>query len=340
MHLDSVQRTVLVTGGAGYIGSHVVRLLLRRGVRVLVVDDLSTGDPRRVVGVPFVRLDLSGPDARDRLVAAMLEHAVDGVMHFAAMKQVGESIDAPTRYFDRNVGGLTNLLAAMESTRTTRLVFSSSAAVYGEPATTLVREDEPRRPVNPYGQTKLVGEWMIENAAAAWGLRAANLRYFNVAGAGWSDLADSSVTNLVPIVIAAVRAGRATTVFGGDWDTPDGSCVRDYIHVLDLARAHLAALDFLRASAPAAYAVNLGTGGGASVLDVVRAVAAVSGTEPHVELAPRRPGDPAAVVADPTLANTLLGWHAERSVADIVESAWSACSAAEQGAVDCPENAA
>lgn len=320
----TTREAVLVTGGAGYIGSHVVRLLRERGVRVLVVDDLSTGDHSRVVGIPFEHLDLAAPDARGRLVDVLREHRVRSVMHFAAMKQVGESVAEPTRYFDRNVGGLTNLLAAMEDAGIRELVFSSSAAVYGAPEGEAVREDEPRRPVNPYGQSKLIGEWMTENAATAWGLRAANLRYFNVAGAGWSDLGDRGVTNLVPIVMAALRARRATSVFGTDWSTPDGSCVRDYIHVLDLARAHLAALDHLSRVPAGAYAFNLGTGTGSSVLDVVRTVESVSGTEAIVDLGPRRAGDPGIVVADPSRAASMLGWRAECTIDEIVRSAWAA----------------
>lgn len=318
-----LRATVLVTGGAGYIGSHVVRLLTERGVPVLVVDDLSTGDPSRVIGVPFLQLDIAAAGAREQLVGAIVEHGVGAVLHFAAMKQVGESVAEPTRYFDRNVGGLTNLLAAMETTRTERLVFSSSAAVYGEPRGGAVREDEPCRPVNPYGQSKLVGEWMIENAAGAWGLRAANLRYFNVAGAGWPDLADTGVSNLVPIVMQAARVGRPVRVFGTDWPTDDGSCVRDYIHVLDLARAHVAALDFLGDALAGASAFNLGTGAGSSVLQVIRAVEAVSGSAVAVDRAPRRLGDPAVVVADPSRANVLLDWRAEHTLADVVRSAWN-----------------
>jgi UDP-glucose 4-epimerase len=314
---------VLVTGGAGYIGSHVVRLLRERDVPVLVVDDLSTGDASRVIGVPFLQLDTAAPGAREQLVGAIVEYGVGAVLHFAAMKQVGESVVEPTRYFERNVGGLTNLLAAMETTRTDRLVFSSSAAVYGEPRGTAVGEDEPCRPVNPYGQSKLVGEWMIENAATAWGLRATNLRYFNVAGAGWPDLVDTGVSNLVPIVLEAARLGRPVRVFGTDWPTDDGSCVRDFIHVLDLARAHVAALDFLQDSVAGASAFNLGTGCGSSVLEVVAAVEALSGIAVEVDRAPRRRGDPAVVVADPGRANVLLGWRAEHTLADVVRSAWS-----------------
>ncbi|MGU3410274.1 UDP-glucose 4-epimerase GalE [Microbacterium sp. M1A1_1b] len=315
---------VLITGGAGYIGSHVVRLLRQRGDHVVIVDDLSTGRIDRVAGVPFVLLDVSGPGARERLVEVMLEHGITHVMHFAAMKQVGESMQQPTAYFDRNVGGLTNLLAAMRLVDCTQLVFSSSAAVYGGVAGTAVCEDAPLHPTNPYGQSKLVGEWMTQNAAMADGFRVANLRYFNVAGTGWDDLADDGRSNLVPIVVDAVDAGAAVPVFGTDWATPDGTCVRDYIHVLDLATAHIAALDWLACRRPGATAFNLGTGVGASVLDVVAAVGQASGRSVTAKDAGRRAGDPAAVVADPTRASLLLGWHAEHDLADIARSAWSA----------------
>ena len=319
---------VLVTGGAGYIGSHVVRLLRAAGRRVVVVDDLSTGSADRVPGTPLVRLDIAAPGAREHLRATMARHAVDSVVHLAAMKQVGESVARPTWYFDRNVGGLTNLLSAMETQGVARLVFSSSAAVYGEVEGHGVREDHPCAPVNPYGQSKLVGEWMIANAARAWGLRAVSLRYFNVAGTGWPELRDTTEANLVPIVIRAVRDGRPVPVFGADHPTPDGSCLRDYIHVLDLAGAHTAAVDHLRSADPGHIAVNLGTGQGTSVLDVVQSVSARAGRPAAIDVLPPRAGDPAAVVADPSLAHRLLGWRAERDVHDAVASAWASSTRA------------
>ncbi len=318
---------MLVTGGAGYIGSHVVRILREQGRSVVVVDDLSTGRAQRVRGVPIVQLDLAGPGARTRLEALIETHDVRAVLHFAAMKEVARSVAEPTSCFDQNVGGLLNLLAAMETTGCRDLVFSSSAAVYGDVRGSAVTEDAPRRPVNPYGQSKLVGEWMTENAAAARRMRVANLRYFNVAGAGSADLADDGATNLVPIVIDAVRHGRPVTVFGTDWGTPDGTCVRDYIHVQDLARAHVCALDALAEAGPGVTAYNLGTGSGSSVLDVVRAVERTSGRAALVEPSARRPGDPAAVVADPARAARELHWRAEFDLSAIVESAWRARAA-------------
>lgn len=317
-------RVVLVTGGAGYIGSHVVRLLVRQGVPVVVVDDLSTGLVERVPGVPFVHLDVSAPEARGRLVRVVSEHAVTDVVHLAALKSVGDSVQDPTRYFDRNVGGLTSVLAAAESTGVERFVFSSSAAVYGRPGGALVTEADPCCPINPYGQTKLVGEWMTAASAAAAGLATASLRYFNVAGTGWPDLADRSVSNLVPIVVDAVREDRPVPVLGRDWDTADGSCVRDYVHVLDLARAHVAALAFLGDRGRGSWTFNLGTGVGASVLDVVRTVEEVAGRRAVLDDRPRRPGDPAVVVADASRARAALDWRPTASLVDVVTSTWEA----------------
>ncbi|MDP9737185.1 UDP-glucose 4-epimerase GalE [Curtobacterium sp. 260] len=321
---SSDRSTVLVTGGAGYIGSHVVRLLVEAGRDVVVIDDLSTGELHRIGGVPFVHLDLASVRARARLGDTIRAHGVGGVVHLAAMKQVGESVDRPTWYFDRNIGGLTNLLAAMEDCDVRDLVFSSSAAVYGDVAGGQVREEHPCVPVNPYGQSKLVGEWMLTNAARAWGLRGISLRYFNVAGTGWPELRDRAETNLVPIVIRAVRSGRPVPVFGTDHPTADGSCVRDYIHVADLADAHVAALDHLHGADAGHTAVNLGTGRGTSVLEIVQAVSACAARPAVVDALPPRAGDPVTVVADPSRAVRLLGWRARRSVADAVRSAWSA----------------
>jgi len=326
MTLKHSVRATLVTGGAGYIGSHVVRLLAQRGEQVVVLDDLSSGDLGRIPDVPFVYIDLAAPDALDAIERALVDYRITSVMHFAARKQVGESVAAPTSYFDCNVGGLTNLLAAMERAGVQELVFSSSAAVYGEPEAATITESTPCVPVNPYGQSKLIGEWMTHNAATAWGLRVANLRYFNVAGTGWPDLADRVATNLVPIVINAALDGVAARVFGTDWDTPDGSCVRDYIHVLDLAEAHLAALDHLRRGGTESV-FNLGTGRGSSVLEVIRRVSECSGIDMQVEASPMRPGDPASVVADPSRANEVLGWRSTRTLQDIVQTAWDAAAA-------------
>ncbi|PRY12560.1 UDP-glucose 4-epimerase GalE [Kineococcus rhizosphaerae] len=316
--------SVLVTGGAGYIGSHVVRLLQQRGTDVVVVDDLSNGRAQRVGDAPVVELDLATDAAAPALERAFAEHDVDAVIHFAARKQVGESVAKPARYWSQNVGGTANLLQAMESAGVGKLVFSSSAATYGAPAVEVVREDGPAEPINPYGQTKLVGEWMTRAAGVAWGLRAANLRYFNVAGAGWDDLGDSAVMNLIPIVFTALDAGRAPAVFGDDYPTPDGSCIRDYVHVLDLAKAHLAALDHLAGEDRPHDTFNVGTGRGASVFEVLAEIRAVTGVDLDPVVNARRAGDPPRLVADVERITSTLGWSATQDLHDIVASAWSA----------------
>ncbi|MFC6345001.1 UDP-glucose 4-epimerase GalE, partial [Nocardioides hankookensis] len=269
--------TVLVTGGAGYIGSHVVRELRDRS-SIVVVDDLSTGRRDRVRPDELVVLDLADQTAPELLHEVMVERGVDAVIHLAARKQVAESVRRPAWYYTQNVGGLAHVLTAMELAGVGRLVFSSSAAVYGdvEGDRGPVREDDPCHPVSPYGQTKLVGEWLCRAAEDAWGLRWSALRYFNVAGAATSDLGDPGVTNLIPMVLDAVTSGRRPRIFGADYDTPDGTCVRDYVHVQDLARAHLAALDHLGSSAYDSSPhreFNVGTGRGSSVSEVVTEVA-------------------------------------------------------------------
>ncbi|WP_345713592.1 UDP-glucose 4-epimerase GalE [Kineococcus glutinatus] len=320
--------SVLVTGGAGYIGSHVVRLLQQRGQDVVVVDDLSNSTADRTGGAPLVQLDLAVDAAPERLAAEMRERGVTSVVHFAARKQVGESVARPAWYWKQNVGGTANLLLAMEEAGVRELVFSSSAATYGAPDVELVREDGPAEPINPYGQTKLVGEWMTRAAGRAWGLRAANLRYFNVAGAGWPDLGDVAVMNLVPMVFDRLERGEAPVVFGDDYPTPDGTCVRDYVHVLDLAKAHLAALDHLAADERPHDVFNVGTGRGASVLEVVEAVGAATGAAVEPVVRERRAGDPPRLVADVGRIRGTLGWSAEEDLTSIVTSAWQAWQAA------------
>lgn len=313
--------TVLVTGGAGYIGSHVVRLLSDRGQDVVVVDDMSNGVPARVAGHSVEPIDLSADDAEDRLVAAMASYGVSSVIHFAAKKQVGESVERPVWYYRQNVGGLANLLSAMERTGVSTMVFSSSAAVYGMPDVELVSEDTPCQPINPYGQTKLIGEWMIDNAVKAVGLNAVKLRYFNVAGAGWSELADEAVMNLIPIVLDRLERGKSPIVFGDDYPTPDGTCIRDYVHVKDLAEAHIAALDYVAAGAARASVFNVGTGAGASVIDVVDAIARGLGTEIVPAMGERRAGDPPRLVADVRRIAAELSWRTDHDLDEIVGSA-------------------
>ncbi|MFE2357794.1 UDP-glucose 4-epimerase GalE [Streptomyces parvulus] len=312
----------LVTGGAGYIGAHVVRALVDGGERVVVFDDLSTGSAGRVPdGVPLV---IGSVRDQALLEGAIRDHAVTGVVHIAGKKQVGESVERPLHYYRENVTGLATLLEAMTSTGVDRLVFSSSAAVYGMPDVDLVTEDTPCLPLSPYGETKLVGEWLINAAARAHGIRAASLRYFNVAGAAAPELSDTGVFNLIPMVFERLEAGDAPRVFGDDYATPDGTCVRDYIHVEDIASAHLAAARRL-AEAPegTALTLNVGRGEGSSVREMVDRVLKVTGRQ---DLAPqvteRRPGDPARIVAAADRAREELGWSARHDLDDMIDSAW------------------
>jgi len=313
---------LLVTGGAGYIGSHVVRAAEAAGHSCVVVDNLSTGFVARISS-PIVELELASADAPELLAKLMKQHRFDSVIHLAARKQVGESVQKPEEYFLENLGGLANLLLAMREVQLKSLVFSSSAATYGMPDVEKVSEDYPGVPINPYGQTKLIGELMVKNAAV-WGLRGVNLRYFNVAGAGSADLADTAALNLIPIAINAVKSGKAPVVFGTDYPTPDGSCIRDYVHVEDLALAHLAAVDYLAEDAQEFSTFNVGTGIGASVIEVLDALKTASGIDFEVAIGERRPGDPPRLVADVTRIEASLGFRTKHDLAAIVQSAWDA----------------
>ena len=307
---------VLVTGGAGYIGAHTAKALSDRGYLPVVYDSLSSGFREAVRWGPFVHGDIR--DAR-ALSDTMAEHGVKAVIHFAGLIEVGRSVAKPDLFWEHNVAGTVALLAAMRGRGVERLVFSSSAAVYGQggrgPLET-IPEHAPKAPASPYGDTKLACEWMIEAQCRAYGLTGVALRYFNAAGADASGLigeAHEPETHLIPLAIAAALGdGKALTVFGDDFDTPDGTCLRDYIHVSDLAEAHVAALE-ADLAAGAFEAANVGTGQGASVFEVVRAVGrAVGHAVPH-DVGARRAGDPPSLVADPRRARELLGWSATRS---------------------------
>ncbi len=247
--------SILVTGGAGYIGAHVVRLLHERGEQVIVADDLSTGQLERIGEAKLLRIDISRDEAYRQLTDAMVDQDVDAVIHFAARKQVGESVERPSWYYRQNVGGLANLTRAMYDAGVDRMIFSSSAAVYGRPSVVPVDENMPTNPISPYGETKLIGEMLLADCETAWNLQWISLRYFNAAGTGWPDLADPATLNLIPIVLQNLFEGQTPKVFGNDYPTADGTCVRDYVHVVDLATAHLAALDNLLAGRPG----NLGS---------------------------------------------------------------------------------
>ncbi|MFF0787865.1 UDP-glucose 4-epimerase GalE [Streptomyces spiralis] len=312
----------LVTGGAGYIGAHVVRAMTEGGERVVVYDDLSTGSADRVpAGVPLVVGSVLDGALLERTVR---DHGVVGVVHIAAKKQVGESVERPLHYYRENVTGLQTLLEAMAATGVDRLVFSSSAAVYGMPDVDLVTEDTPCVPMSPYGETKLIGEWLIAAAARAHGLKAAALRYFNVAGAATPGLSDSGVFNLVPMVFERLEAGQPPRVFGDDYATPDGTCVRDYIHVQDIASAHLAAARRLNeAPEGTSLVLNIGRGEGSSVREMVDRILKVTGHDDVVpEVTARRPGDPARVVASADRIRAELGWKAGHGLDEMIESAW------------------
>jgi UDP-glucose 4-epimerase len=306
---------LLVTGGAGYIGSVVTAELLDAGHSVVVLDDLSTGHRDAVPsGAELAEAGLRGCEP-------VLARGFDAVLHFAAKSLVTESGARPELYWDNNVGGTLALLEAMRRTGVERLVFSSTAAVYGEPEQVPIPVDHPVRPTNPYGASKLAVDHMLTSFANAHGLAATSLRYFNVAGARGAQGERHAVeTHLIPNAIAAATgAGEPLSVFGRDYPTPDGTAVRDYIHVVDLAEAHLRALDALTPGEHRIY--NLGSGAGSSVLDVVRAVTDVTGREVPVHDAPRRVGDPAVLVADGSAAERDLGWRPSRSLRDMVADA-------------------
>jgi UDP-glucose 4-epimerase len=317
--------TWLITGGAGYIGAHVVEQTIASGREVFVVDDLSTGIASRLSsGTPLGQISLLDKNDLER---AFGDSEITGVLHLAAKKRVGESVERPDYYWRENVGGLQNLLAAMKVHNVENFVFSSSAAVYGQPDVlpgTLISEKTPCAPINPYGATKLEGEVISQAVAESDGLKVAALRYFNVAGAGRPELGDQYIFNLVPIVFDALERGEQPTVFGDDYSTPDGSCIRDYVHVQDLADAHIAAMDFVEKSDAGFTAINIGTGSGASVFEVLAMIQDVTGISVDPIIGQRREGDPAALVADVSFAKDVLGWQSSRDLRDMVTSAWDA----------------
>jgi UDP-glucose 4-epimerase len=312
----------LVTGGAGYIGSHVIRALADAGMPVVVIDDLSTGLERFVPeSVPLVRGTLLDAD----LVARTLdEHDVTGVIHIAGFKYAGVSVQRPLHTYEQNISTMVILLKAMEHAGVDKLVFSSSAATYGTPDVDIVTEQTPTAPESPYGETKLVGEWMIRDAARASGLRHTSLRYFNVVGSGSDELFDVSPHNLFPLVFDMLVRGDTPRINGDDYPTPDGTCVRDYIHVSDLALAHVAAARRLEAGEPLEPVYNLGSGSGTSVREIMTTIREVTGFDFEPAIGPRRPGDPARIVASGELAARDLDWRMRHTLADMVRSAWIA----------------
>jgi UDP-glucose 4-epimerase len=312
----------LVTGGAGYIGSHVVRAFREQGIDVVVIDDLSSGHRAFVDdSVPFVVGSVL--DAQ-LLRETFAKHTISGVVHVAGYKYAGVSVTRPLHTYEQNVTATQTLLAVMAEAGVARIVFSSSAAVYGTPDVALVTEQTPKNPESPYGESKLIGEWLLRDQGVATGLAHTSLRYFNVVGSGYPDLYDTSPHNLFPLVFEALLDGRTPRINGNDYATPDGTCVRDYIHVSDLALSHVAAARRLDAGESVEPAYNLGSGAGASVGEIMTAMADVTQIDFTPEIAPRRAGDPARIVASGDLAARDLDWRMRHSLDEMVQSAWAA----------------
>jgi UDP-arabinose 4-epimerase len=312
---------VLVTGGAGFIGAHACKALAQAGALPVAYDNLTTGHADAVLWGPLVK-----GDVRDRsaLTSALKQFRIDTILHFAASAYVGESVTNPALYYENNVGGMIALLDAARGAGVDRIVFSSSCATYGVPEVLPISEHTPQAPINPYGRTKLMCEQILRDFGAAYGIRHVALRYFNAAGAdpdGEIGERHEPETHLLPLALRAAAGGQALNVFGDDYATPDGTCVRDYIHVSDLARGHLLALAHLREGRDSA-AFNLGSGRGHSVLEVCEAIRKVTGRPVPLRFAPRRAGDPPVLTADPTLAARVLGFRADLSdMANIVRHA-------------------
>jgi UDP-glucose 4-epimerase len=325
--------TWLVTGGAGYIGSHVVRAFVGEGMPAVVIDDLSTGHRSFVrEDIPFYEGSILQGELLDQIFT---EEQIAGVVHLAGFKYAGVSVTRPLHTYTQNVTGMVTLLESMGAHGVALFVFSSSAAVYGTPATDLVSEQDATRPESPYGESKLVGEWLLHDQARATAagpapLRHTSLRYFNVVGSGYEDLRDTSPHNLFPLIFERLVAGEVPYVNGDDYPTPDGTPVRDYVHVSDLARSHVVAAQALEEGRPLQPVYNLGSGTGLSVRQIMDAVARVTGIDFTPELRPRRAGDPAQIVATGELAARDLDWKMRHTVDDMVASAWTARQAAER----------
>ncbi len=314
---------ILVTGGAGYVGSHILAQLIDNGEEVAVVDNMTCGHEAAALGAPLYRGDIRDATFLDRVFS---ECKPEAIIHFAANSLVGESVSDPLKYYDNNVGGAISLVGAMVRNGVKHIVFSSTAAVYGEPEKVPITEDDVKDPTNPYGETKLAIERLLMWSDNAYGIKYAALRYFNVAGAR-DDInigeAHAVETHLIPLVIQTAMGKREKImIFGDDYPTPDGTCLRDYIDVRDLASAHLLALDYLKAGGKS-DAFNLGYGRGFSVREIIDVTKKVSGKDFKVEIAPRRAGDPAVLIASPDKAKSVLGWRPSHDdINEIIASAW------------------
>jgi UDP-glucose 4-epimerase len=314
--------TWLVTGGAGYIGSHVVRAFAAEQIPCAVIDDLSSGHRDFVDDdVPFYAGSVLDRPLLDRILT---EHPVSGVVHLAGFKYAGVSVSRPLHTYTQNVTGMLTLLEALADHGVGNMVFSSSAAVFGTPSSGLVTEDYPTTPESPYGESKLIGEWLLRDQAKVVALSHTSLRYFNVVGSGYPDLRDTSPHNLFPLVFEQLVAGKVPYINGDDYPTPDGTCVRDYVHVSDLAVSHVAAAKALESGVALEPVYNLGSGTGLSVRQIMDAVVRVTGIDFVPEIKPRRPGDPAQIVATGELAARDLDWKMRHDVDAMVASAWEA----------------
>ncbi len=316
-------KNILVTGGAGYIGSHTVRMLAARGYNPVVLDDLSKGHRESVSAYPFEQASVQD---KARVSEILQKYHIEAVMHFAAHIEVGESVQNPAKYYANNTAGTLCLLETLVENKVPYFIFSSTAAIFGEPEREKIDENHPQKPINPYGQSKLMAEKMLADFDAAYGLKSTALRYFNASGCEDSEEIGSSYepeTHVIPLILQTAAGKRKNfKVFGTDYPTPDGTCIRDYVHVNDLARAHILALEKMEKD-NVSERFNLGSGSGHSVAELIAKAKEITGIDFPVEYAPRRPGDPAVLVADSTKAERVLNWEPQYDLTRIIQTAWN-----------------
>ncbi len=316
-------KNILITGGAGYIGSHTVRMLAARGYRPVVLDNLSKGHRQAVAAYPFEEADIQDSP---RVSEILQKYRIETVMHFAAHIEVGESVQHPAQYYANNTAGTLSLLQTLVKNKIPYFIFSSTAAIFGNPAKEKIDENHPQHPINPYGQSKLMAEKILADFDTAYGLKSTALRYFNASGCDDSGEIGSSYepeTHVIPLLLqTALGKRKSFKIFGTDYPTPDGTCIRDYVHVNDLARAHILALEKMEKD-NVSEQFNLGSGRGRSVAELIAVSKQITGTDFPVEQAPRRPGDPAVLVADSAKATRLLGWQPQYDLERIIQTAWN-----------------